>query len=93
MQWPTNGEKKMSKAKYVDPTQEDLKRPEFEAVWQCIKHWDISRMDDPSYQKFVGEGIQPQTMYAEAMGNDVMAILNALKPFLAKHISTGEESC
>lgn len=48
-----------------DPTENDLKDPRFEAVWQAIKHWDI--------QRYPGAG------YAGASGNDVMAILSQLR--------------
>lgn len=52
---------------YRDPSSEDLKRPEFEAVWQAIKRWDINVPDQ--YQGYCG-----------ATGNHVMAILDALQP-------------
>jgi len=32
----------MSTHKWPDPTTEMLQTPEFEAVWQCIKSWDIN---------------------------------------------------
>jgi len=51
---------------YPDPTPEDLASPEFEAVWQVIKDWDINVPE--WYDGYTG-----------AMGNHVMAILNALK--------------
>jgi hypothetical protein len=54
---PTEGD-------YPDPLPSDLERPEFEAVWQAIKGWDIQRSP--------GQG------YAGATGNDVMHILKAL---------------
>lgn len=47
------------------PTPEMLKMPEFEAVWQCIKKWDISVPN-----AYVG--------YCGATGNHVRAILDAL---------------
>jgi hypothetical protein len=46
--------------------QEVLDSPEFEAVWQAIKGWDLAR--------YPGAG------YAGATGTDVLTILNALKP-------------
>ena len=49
----------------AEPTKKDLKSPEFNAVWNVIKHWDIERK--------AGEG------YAGATGTDVMAILVALR--------------
>jgi hypothetical protein len=50
---------------WPDPTPEMLKTPEFEAVWQCIKRWDINVPD-------VYGG------YCGATGNHVRAILDAL---------------
>lgn len=55
---------------YPDPTTEDLKRPDFKAVWQAIKDWDISRNGS------AGPG---PTLYSGPTGNDVMHILNALE--------------
>jgi len=48
-----------------EPTSSDLISPEFNAVWEAIKKWDIQRT----------EGVG----YAHATGTDVMIILNALK--------------
>ena len=48
-----------------EPTSSDLISPEFNAVWEAIKKWDIQRTE--------GAG------YAHATGTDVMIILNALK--------------
>lgn len=48
-----------------EPTSKDLISPEFNAVWEAIKKWDIER----NY----GEG------YSGATGTDVMIILNALR--------------
>ena len=50
---------------WPDPTPEMLKSPEFDAVWQCIKRWDINVPD-------VYGG------YCGATGNHVRAILDAL---------------
>lgn len=50
---------------YPDPTEEQLRSPRFEAIWQAIKGWDIQRSPD-------------HPGYAGATGNDVMHILNAL---------------
>jgi hypothetical protein len=52
----------------IDPTEEDLERPVFEAIWQAIKKWDIER----DY----GLG------RAGATGTDVKTILIAIEPFL-----------
>jgi hypothetical protein len=51
---------------YPDPTEADLSAPEFEAIWQAIKSWDISR--NPECRTYSG-----------ATGNDVMHILRALR--------------
>ena len=50
-----------------DPTEDDLKSPEFEAVWQAIKRWDINA-------PYHYDG------YCGANGSHVMLILNALRP-------------
>ena len=50
---------------WPDPTPEMLNTPEFEAVWQCIKRWDINVPD--AYGGYCG-----------ATGNHVRAILHAL---------------
>lgn len=49
------------------PTNEQMDSPEFEAIWQLIKSWDINV---PSHY----EG------YCGATGSHVAAILNALNP-------------
>jgi hypothetical protein len=48
-----------------EPTDLDLRSSEFNAVWNAIKEWDISRADDKGY--------------SGATGTDVKIILNALK--------------
>lgn len=57
----------------MEPTEKDLASPEFEAVWQAIKGWDIERAP--------GEG------FAHATGTDVMAILNALRSLNAEEFA------
>jgi hypothetical protein len=52
--------------RWPDPTPEMLASPEFEAVWQCIKGWDIGVPD-----AYVG--------YCGPTGNHVRAILDALE--------------
>ena len=47
------------------PTENDIKDPRFQAIWQAIKHWDIER--------YPGAG------RAGATGTDVMAILKQLR--------------
>jgi hypothetical protein len=54
-----------------DPLPEELNLPEFNAVWKCIRHWDIGLPFD----------IHPSggQMYSGATGNHVVAILDALR--------------
>lgn len=54
------------KQEWPDPTPEMLDSPEFEAVWQCIKTWDINVPG--AYGGYCG-----------ATGNHVRAILDALR--------------
>lgn len=68
-----NKEQNQDVVKYPNPTPDDLLRPEFDLVWDVIKHWDISRMDSAH-----------AGLYAGANGNDVMAILKALQPRIAE---------
>ena len=57
---------KLSKANMKkEPTSNDLISPEFNAVWEAIKKWDLGRE----------EGLG----YAHATGTDVMIILSALE--------------
>lgn len=56
---------------YRDPTKEDLESPEFNAIWECIKKWDIGLPWD-----ITNDGGQ---LYSGATGNHVCAILDALK--------------
>ena len=56
----------MNRIPWPDPTPKDLRTPEFNAVWDCIKKWDIAVPN-----AYCG--------YCGATGNHVMAILNALK--------------
>ena len=51
---------------FPDPTPEMLTAPEFEAIWQCIKSWDINIAEH--YNGYMG-----------ATGNHVRAILDALR--------------
>lgn len=56
-----------TKREWPDPTPEMLASPEFNAIWDCIKRWDINVPD-----AYVG--------YCGATGNHVRAILDALGP-------------
>ncbi len=51
---------------FKGPTPEMLEKPEFKAIWQCIKSWDINVPEQ--YNGYMG-----------AMGNHVRAILDALE--------------
>lgn len=51
---------------WPDPTPEMLNDPEFNAIWNCIKTWDVNVPGAYSG-------------YCEATGNHVRAILDALK--------------
>lgn len=53
-------------APWPDPTPEMLTDPQFEAVWNCIKSWDINV--PTAYSGYMG-----------ATGNHVRAILDALR--------------
>lgn len=51
---------------YRDPTKEEIKSKEFEAIWQVIKRWDINVPS--AYNGYCG-----------ATGNHVAAILDGLR--------------
>jgi hypothetical protein len=51
---------------WPDPTPEMLADPQFEAIWQCIKSWDISV--PAAYSGYMG-----------ATGNHARAIFDALR--------------
>lgn len=59
-----------------DPTEDDIYTPEFDAVWQAIKNWDIGKKPDPDDGN--------DYLYAGATGTDVMTILNAIRPVKKK---------
>lgn len=66
--------------KYEDPTPDDLKSREFEAVWQAIKKWDLSRENNG--------------LYSGATGTDVMIILKAIRPVIARCVNEAlEKAC
>ena len=56
---------------YRDPLPSELNTPEFNAVWEAIKKWDIGRSED-----ILSDG---RRMYSGATGNHVVCILDALK--------------
>ena len=53
-----------------DPLPEEIESPEFKAVWECIKAWDIATGLD---KNDLGEDL-----YSHATGSHVVAILDAL---------------
>ncbi len=56
--------------KLRDPKAEELETPEFNAVWVCIKGWDIATGLD---KDDLGNDL-----YSGATGNHVVAILDSL---------------
>lgn len=60
-----------SSGNYRSPTPEQLASPEFEAIWQEIKSWDIN-----CPKEYGG--------YCHATGNHVAAILNVLSSVKVK---------
>lgn len=64
MNEPVDGFRKTTE--WPDPTKEMLASPLFEAIWQCIKSWDIN----------VPEAYSG---YCHATGNHVRAIIDAIE--------------
>jgi len=56
-----------------DPLPEELNTKEFNAVWNCIKNWDIGLPSD-----ITQNGGQ---LYSRTTGNHVVAILDALRMY------------
>jgi hypothetical protein len=54
-----------ARERYPDPTPEMLNDPMFDAIWNAIKGWDISRHNDG--------------MYSGPTGNDALHILDAIR--------------
>ena len=54
----------------TEPIEKDLESPEFNAVWNAIKKWDIDRGIEQTLNR---------SNYSGATGTDVMTILNSLK--------------
>lgn len=68
----------MNQDNWPDPSPEMLASPDFAAVWECIKDWDIAVSKIPG-----------QDMYSEATGNHVKAILDSIA--LSKADNTYED--
>lgn len=62
---------------WPDPTPEMLESPLFEAIWQCIKSWDINVPE--AYGGYCG-----------ATGNHVRAILDAISDYQAENAALQE---
>jgi hypothetical protein len=58
---------------YPDPTSADLQDPQFNAIWEAIKGWDLSRQSE-LYRTYSG-----------ATGNDVMHIMLELRKQQLEH--------
>jgi hypothetical protein len=58
----------------MDTIEEYVYSPEFDAVWNVIKDWDISREEVEGGNR----------LYTGATGTDVMTILNAIRPVKKK---------
>lgn len=63
---------------WADPSPEELKTPEFEAVWQAIKTWDINVPE--AYSGYCG-----------ATGNHVKKILDALRQIESEDFNMEKE--
>ena len=63
--------KRIERTKLRDPLPYELDLPEFNAVWNVIKHWDIGR---PTSITMSGG-----QLYAHGTGTDVVTILDALR--------------
>ena len=69
----------VSKTHWPDPTPEMLDQPDFNAIWDCVKTWDINVPH--AYEGYCG-----------ATGNHARAILDALTPVLAVLIAGYEDA-
>lgn len=58
---------------YREPTRKDTQRPLYNAIWNCIKTWDINVPDE-----YDG--------YQAATGNHVCALLDAVDYFIHCYI-------
>ena len=67
-----SSDKPVNTIPWQDPTPEMLETPEFKAVWNCIKTWDINVPEVDG------------NLYSGATGNHVRAILDALDMFKVK---------
>ena len=63
--------KRIARVAWRDPLPYELDLGEFNAVWECIKNWDIGLPFEIT--------IQGAQLYSGATGNHVVAILDALR--------------
>jgi len=63
--------KRLARTTLRDPLPYELELPEFNAIWDAIRHWDIGRPTS-----ITKRGDQ---LYASATGTDVVTILDALR--------------
>lgn len=61
-----------------DPNPDEVETPEFNAIWDVIKKWDISTGLDKDHMG--------NHLYSGATGNHVVAILDSLKVACLKQI-------
>jgi hypothetical protein len=57
------------------PTEQEINSPEFSAIWQLLKKWDISTHLDSNGKRY----------YTGGNGSHVKMILDALKPVLRQN--------
>lgn len=62
------GQDKEVRPEWPSPTEEQINSPQFNAIWNVIKSWDVNIPD-----QYFG--------YCGANGNHVVAILNALRDY------------
>lgn len=62
------GQDKEVRPEWPSPTEEQINSPQFNAIWNVIKSWDVNVPD-----QYFG--------YCGANGNHVVAILNALRDY------------
>ncbi|KKM95289.1 hypothetical protein LCGC14_1189650 [marine sediment metagenome] len=67
----------MSEKNWRDPKPEELETPEFNAVWEAMKGWDIA----------VPKELDESGLYSGTTGNHVVAILDALRNIPRKEMS------
>ncbi len=64
-------EKEITMNRLRDPEPNEINTPEFNTIWECIKHWDIGLPYDIT--------VDGGQLYSGATKNHVVAILDALR--------------